>query len=114
MYPAIGYDVASARLTDLRQQAQRDALARAARHRADRTRTQQAENYARCEALFASELQRSDAPDVGRVAKAIRATVAALWYRWLCQPDGAGVRRPPRGSRRAHALGPFAIRPVAK
>jgi hypothetical protein len=31
MYPTIGYELAGAHITDLRQQAQRDALARAAR-----------------------------------------------------------------------------------
>ena len=75
MHPTIGYDPASARITDLRQQAQRETLARAARHRAGQTRTQQTENYAQCEALFASGLQRSDAPDARIVAEAIRATV---------------------------------------
>ena len=59
MHPTISYDLAQARGTELRQQAQRDAQARAAR----------------CQALFASGLQRSDAPDADRVAEAIRATV---------------------------------------
>ena len=41
MHPAIGYDLANARITGLRQQAQRTALARAARHPASQPRTRQ-------------------------------------------------------------------------
>jgi len=75
IYPIIGYDLASARPTGLRQQARHDGLAGAVRHRASQTRTQHSESYARCEALFASGLQRSDAPDANSVAEAIRVTV---------------------------------------
>jgi hypothetical protein len=75
MYPTIGHNLASARLTGLRQQARHDVLAAAARHRAGPTRSQQTENDTRYEALFASGLQRSGAPDAGSVAEAIRVTV---------------------------------------
>ena len=36
MHPAISYDLVKAQAANLRQQAQRDALARAVRHRASR------------------------------------------------------------------------------
>ena len=62
MHPAISYELAKARNIDLRQQAQRNALARAARQGADRTRTMLTVEGARCEALFASGLQSSDVP----------------------------------------------------
>jgi hypothetical protein len=75
MHPTVGYDLANARITDMRQQAQRDALARAARQ-AGRARTRPTADGPRCEALFASELQPSDAPSADSVAAAIRATVA--------------------------------------
>ena len=77
MHPTISYKSANARLAELRQQAQRDAQARAARHLADQTRTWRTKDGARCKALFASGLQPSDAPGPGTVAMAmaIRATV---------------------------------------
>jgi hypothetical protein len=75
MYPTIGYDQASARLTGAGLQARHDALAGAVRYRAGQPRTQLTENYARCEALFASGLQRSDVADADCVAEAIRATM---------------------------------------
>ncbi len=76
MHPTIGYDLPSAQITEVRQQACRDALARAARHRAEPAPARLTADGARCQALFASALQRSDAPGPGRVAEAIRATVA--------------------------------------
>jgi len=75
MHPAISYDPGKAQAADLRQQAQRDALARAVRHRAGRTRTLLSVDGALCQALFASGLQPSDAPGADSVAEAIRATV---------------------------------------
>jgi hypothetical protein len=75
MQPAIGYDLASARFTGMRQQAQRDALARAARQ-AGRARTELTAGGAWCQALFTSGLQRSDAPGADGVAAAIRSAVA--------------------------------------
>jgi hypothetical protein len=76
MHPTIGYDLASARITEVRRQARRDALARTAPHRAEPAPTRLTPDGARRQALFASSLQRSDAPGPGRVAEAIRATVA--------------------------------------
>jgi hypothetical protein len=74
MHPTIGYDLANARITGMRQQAQRDAQARAARQ-AGRARTRLTADGAWCEALFASGLQPSDAPGADSVAEAIRSTV---------------------------------------
>ena len=65
------------RLADLRYQAQRDARARTA-HRAHRTPARLNVDDARRRALFASSLQRSDAPTAGVVAEAIRVTVRQL------------------------------------
>ncbi len=62
-------------------------------------------NGARCEALFASWLQRSDSPTAERVAEAI-----SRRHPRLRRPDGTRIRRPPRGGRRPHALGPPARR----
>jgi hypothetical protein len=76
MHPAMAYELANARITNLRQQAQRDALARTAPHRAELAPTRLTANGTRCQALFASSLQRSDAPGAGSVAEAIRATAA--------------------------------------
>ncbi len=75
MHPAINYELARARATDLRQQAPCDPQARAARHRAGRPRIRLTVDGAQCAALFASGLQRSDAPGPGSVAEAIRAAV---------------------------------------
>ena len=74
MHPTIGYDLANAQVTGMRQQAQRNALARSAR-RDGWTRTRLIADGARCEALFASGLQPSDAPGADSVAEAIRSTV---------------------------------------
>ena len=76
MHPATTYEPANARITDLRQQARRDALARAALYLAEPVPAQPTTDGARCQALFASGLQRSDAPGPSTVAQAIRATVA--------------------------------------
>ena len=76
MHSTIGYDLPSAQITEVRQQARRDALARAARHPAEPAPARLTADGARCQALFASALQRSDAPGPGRVAEAIRASVA--------------------------------------
>ena len=50
---------------------------------------------ARCEALFASALQPSDAPSGAMVSKAITCAVRQFGVGRMCRPDGAGVRRPP-------------------
>jgi hypothetical protein len=71
------YELAEAGAADLNRQAQRDARARAARG-ARRTRARLDMDGARCQALFASSLQRSDAPDAGIVAEVITATVRQL------------------------------------
>jgi hypothetical protein len=76
MHRTIGYELASAQITNVCRQARRDALARAARHRADQKRTRLSVDGARCHALFASGLQRPDAPGPGSVAEAMRAAVA--------------------------------------
>jgi hypothetical protein len=61
---------------------------------------------ARCEALFASGPQQSDAPTAASLADAISGVVRRFGTRGLRGPDGARVRRPSPGSRRADALGP--------
>jgi hypothetical protein len=76
VHPATGYEPASTQVTDVRMQTQRDALTRAARHRPERLPARGTANGARCQALFASGLQQSDAPGIASVAEAIRATVA--------------------------------------
>ena len=65
---------------------------------------------ARCEALFASELQRPDAPTAESVTEAISRTVRRLGTRGCAGSDGTRVRRPPPGGRRADALDPPARR----
>jgi len=65
------------RPTDLRYQAKRDARARTA-CRARRTPARLNADDAQRRALFASSLQRSDAPTADVVAEAIRATVRHL------------------------------------
>ena len=77
MHPTIDYELAQAGRADLRQRAQRAARARAAR-RARRTPARRNVDDTRCQALFASSLQRSDALGAGVVAEAIRATVQQL------------------------------------
>jgi hypothetical protein len=62
MHPAMTYEPANAWTIDLRRQARRDALARAARHPTEPAPIQLTANGARCQALLASGLQRSDAP----------------------------------------------------
>jgi len=64
---------------------------------------------ARCEALFASALAigRTGRRKRGRSDQPRRAPVR---YPRLRLPDGTRVRRPPRGGRRADALGPPARR----
>jgi hypothetical protein len=81
MNPAIGYELARAQISDVRQQAQRDALARAARHQPEWAPARRTVDGARCQALFASGLQQSDAPGADRVAETIRATVARFGSR---------------------------------
>jgi hypothetical protein len=77
MHPAISYELAQAKATDLRHQARRQARARAAR-RARRTQASPNVNDAPHQALFASTLPRSDAPGAEMVAEAIAATVRQL------------------------------------
>ena len=74
MHPTIGYELAKAVATELRHQAQREAQARAAR-RARRTPARLNVPDAQQQALFASTLQRSDAPGAEVVAEAIAAAV---------------------------------------
>ena len=65
------------RPADLRYQAKRDARARTA-YRAHRTPARPNVDDAQRRALFASSLQRSDAPGADVVAEAIRVTVQQL------------------------------------
>jgi hypothetical protein len=71
---------------------------------------------ARCQALFASGPQQSDAPTAASLADAISGVVRRFGTRG-CGPDGARVRRPSPGSRRADAPGPAThrqdVRPAA-
>jgi hypothetical protein len=71
MHPTISYGVARAALADLRHHAQRGARARAARHAPARLNAGEAQG----QALFASPLERSDAPGADVVAEAITATM---------------------------------------
>ena len=92
MHPTIGEDLANAQATGLRQQALRGARARAGR-RARRTPARlNVDDDARCRALFASTLQRSDAPSADMVAEAIRVTVQQLGAGgcagWMAQEFG--------------------------
>ena len=77
MHPTIGYELAKTVATDLRHQAQHEARARAAR-RARRTPARLNDDDARCQALFASTVQLSDAPGADVVAEAITAAVQQL------------------------------------
>ena len=110
MHPTIGYDLANAQITGLRPQAQRDAQARAVR-RDGRTRTELTADGARCQALFASGLQPSDAPGAHSVAAAIRAAVARFGTGGCALRMAQEYGDHPRGSRRAHALGAIATEP---
>ena len=74
MHPTIGYELAKAQMADLRHQAQREARARAAR-RARFTPARWNVTDAPPQALFASTMQRSDAPGADIVAEAITATL---------------------------------------
>ena len=67
-------------------------------------------NDARCAALFASGLQRSDAPTPEALAEVISRTVRQFGITGCAQPDGAGVRRPPGGRREPDAMDPSARR----
>ena len=49
-------------------------------------------NDARCEALFASGLQRSDAPTPEVLAEVITRTVRRFGIAGCPQPDGPGIR----------------------
>ena len=64
---------------------------------------------ARCEALFASELQRPDVPTAESVTEAISRTVRRLGTRG-CAGRMAQEFRDPPGGRRADALDPPARR----
>jgi hypothetical protein len=74
MYPATSYELARAGAADRRHRAWREARARAAR-RARATPARPDVTDTRCQALFASTLQRSDAPGAASVAEAVTATV---------------------------------------
>ena len=67
-------------------------------------------NDARCEALFASGLQRTDAPAPEALGEVISRTVRQLGIAGCAAPDGAGVRRSPRGRREPDAMDPAAHR----
>ena len=75
MHPTIGYELANARATDLRHQAQCQAQARAARQARRTSADLNVDDHSQCQALFASTLQRSDTPGADVVAEAITATV---------------------------------------
>jgi hypothetical protein len=60
---------------------------------------------ARCGALFVSGLEPSDARTAGSVTESISRAVRRFGTRG-CAGRGTRVRRPPRGRRRADALGP--------
>ena len=77
MHPTVSNELAEARVTDRRDQAQREARARVAcwtRHRPVRL----TEDDAQRQALFASSLQRSDTPGADVVAEAISANLRQL------------------------------------
>ncbi len=149
MQPTTAQALGQARLADLHHQAERDALARAARQ-ARRARSQPGDRAPgswppspaglaapgpRLRARDGSRQppwpRRNDPPrspgPAGRDRRAARGAVrllaaaigrpdrrhgrtsnhghrAAVRHRWLRQPDGPRVRRPPRRGRRAHAL----------
>ena len=71
MHPTISYEVAQGALADLRHHAQRGARAHGARHAPARLNAGEAQG----QALFASPLERSDAPGADVVAEAITATM---------------------------------------
>ena len=73
MYLATSYELARTGSADRRHQARHEARARAAR-RAPGTPARPDVTDTRCQALFASTLQRSDAPGAASVAEAITAT----------------------------------------
>ena len=77
MHPTISYEPARSGMADQRRQAQRDGRTRAVR-RARRGPARRNMDDAQCQALFASSLQRSDAPGADMVAEAIRVTVQQL------------------------------------
>ena len=77
MHPTVSYELAKAGAADLRHQGQREAPVRGA-HRARRTPACANVTDARCQALFASTLQRSDKPGADIVAEAITATTRQL------------------------------------
>ena len=77
MHPTVSYELAKAGAADLRHQGQREAPVRGA-HRARRTPARANVTDARCQALFASTLQRSDTPGADIVAEAITATTRQL------------------------------------
>jgi len=77
MHPTISYEPARAGAADMRPQGRREAPARGAR-RARGTPARANVTDARCQALFASTLQRSDKPGADIVAEAITATTRQL------------------------------------
>ena len=78
MHPTAVMNGPQATMADLRDRAQRGARARGARRVRGMRAHLNVDDSAQCPALFASSLQRSDAPGPGCVAEAIRATVARL------------------------------------
>src|SRR5215831_6721025 len=91
MHPTISDEPARAGLADQRHHAQRGARASTVR-RARRGPARRNVDDARCQALFASTLQRSDAPSADMVAEAIRVTVQQLGTGgcagWMAQEFG--------------------------
>ena len=75
MHPTIGYELAQAKTTELRHQARREARACAARRAHGTPARRSEDDGAQCQALFASNLQPSDAPGADVVAEVIMATV---------------------------------------
>ena len=74
MHPTTNCELARAGAAGLRHPAQREAQARTPR-RARRTPARLNDGAAQCQALFASALQRSDAPGADAVAEAIRVSM---------------------------------------
>ena len=75
MHPIIGYELAQAKMTELRHQVRRGARARAARQAHCTPARRSADDGVQCPALFASDQQPWDAPGADVVAEAISATM---------------------------------------
>jgi len=78
MHPTTSYELAQAVMTDLRQQARRRARARAARRARSAPARLDVDDDSQCQALFASDLQPSDALSADVLVEAISVTVHQL------------------------------------